>query len=140
MTDGSRREARASRQGWLVAPLVVAGTGACGSDSDPDGGASGLEDMDAVPRVELEEEVRIGSVDDPDYGFSRVGSVDVDEEGNLYVYEFADTEIRVYSPDGELLRRFGGEGDGPGEFSGLTVTFGVQGDTVHRSPCSSSER
>lgn len=89
-------------------------------------------DVDALPALTLEEFVRIGSVDDPDYGFSRPGSVEVDADGNVYVLELQDREIRVYAPDGTLLRRLGGEGDGPGEFAGGVshLRFGVHGDTV----------
>ena len=87
-------------------------------------------DVDALPRLILVEEARIGSVEDPDYGFSRIGGLDVDRDGNVFVFESMAREIRVYAPDGQLLRRFGGNGEGPGEFSSPAVGFGVDGDTV----------
>lgn len=81
------------------------------------------------PDLSLTEVFRVGSVEDPDAGFSSIGSVDVAEDGTIYLFENRDKEIRVLSAVGEPVARFGGEGSGPGEFSGLTRT-GVVGDTV----------
>ena len=36
-------------------------------------------------------------------------------DGNIYVYDMADAFIKVYSPDGNFLRKIGGKGQGPGE-------------------------
>jgi hypothetical protein len=36
-------------------------------------------------------------------------------DGNIYVYDALDAFIKVYSPEGKFLRKFGGEGQGPGE-------------------------
>ncbi len=36
-------------------------------------------------------------------------------DGNIYVYDAVDAFIKVYSPEGKFLRKFGGEGQGPGE-------------------------
>ncbi len=36
-------------------------------------------------------------------------------EGNIYVYDEVDAFIKVYSPEGKFIRKFGGEGQGPGE-------------------------
>ncbi|MDH5743578.1 MAG: hypothetical protein OEZ52_08535 [Candidatus Aminicenantes bacterium] len=36
-------------------------------------------------------------------------------DGNIYVYDAMDAFIKVYSPEGKFLRKFGGEGQGPGE-------------------------
>ncbi len=36
-------------------------------------------------------------------------------DGNIYVYDLADTFIKVYSPEGKFLRKIGGKGQGPGE-------------------------
>ncbi|MGD2246749.1 MAG: 6-bladed beta-propeller [Candidatus Aminicenantes bacterium] len=46
-------------------------------------------------------------------------------DGNIYVYDMADSTIKVYSPDGKYLRRIGGQGQGPGEIQRADgVTFG----------------
>jgi hypothetical protein len=98
---------------------------ACASE----GSATGAADLDAAPRLAYEEILRIGSVDDPDYGFTAINGVDLDNDGNIYVFEGSDAELRVYSPEGELLHRIGRRGEGPGEFRGAPG-FGIHGDTI----------
>lgn len=50
------------------------------------------------------------------------------EEGpdeNIYVYDAMDALFKVYSPEGKFLRKFGGEGQGPGEIKRVEgVRFG----------------
>lgn len=36
-------------------------------------------------------------------------------DGNIYVFDWGDFFIKVYSPEGKYLRRMGGRGQGPGE-------------------------
>ncbi len=36
-------------------------------------------------------------------------------DGNIYVFDWSDYYIKVYSPQGKYLRRIGGKGQGPGE-------------------------
>lgn len=107
----------------LVLALVSAVTG-CDEASD-----SGPTTLESLPPLGVTEVMRIGDVDDPERGFSRIGSLDIDRDGNLYVMEVSVPEIRVYSPDGARLRSIGGRGQGPGEFGGAP-RFGVKGDTV----------
>ena len=50
-------------------------------------------------------------------------------DGNIYVYDAVDAFFKVYSPDGEFLRKFGGEGQGPGEIQRAGgVRFGFMPD------------
>lgn len=117
-------KARATTRAALsAAVLLLTGTG-CHQRAV----SSGNLDLDAVPTVSVREDLRLGSRDDPDVGFTRPMGVDVDRDGNTYVAEGSTMKIRVYGPDGSLLRRFGGRGEGPGEFQ--TMRFGVVGDTV----------
>jgi hypothetical protein len=104
-----------------VACAVLA---ACDRAAGTDG-----NDVDALPRLTAEADARIGDFEDPNVGFSRVGGVDVDRDGNVYVLEASVPEIRVYTPDGTLVRRIGKRGGGPGEFES-PPRFGVFGDTV----------
>ena len=51
-------------------------------------------------------------------------------DGNIYVYDMVDAYIKVYSPTGKFLRKFGGEGQGPGEIKraeGVRFGFTVDG-------------
>ncbi len=85
--------------------------------------------LDAAPTLSLVEELRIGSVNSPDTGFTGVRYVDVDRDGQVYVLEVGDFQLRAYSPTGRLLRVIGRRGQGPGEFGGVP-RIGVKGDTV----------
>lgn len=85
--------------------------------------------VDELPRLSWTEEVRIGSRDDPETGFSRITGVEMVEDGTVYVLEGQALEIRVFSADGERLRTVGGPGQGPGEFR-PPLTFGVTRDTL----------
>ena len=87
------------------------------------------ESIHDLPRLNVVEEMRIGNVDSPDLGFSRISSVDVDRDGNIYALEAMASEIRVFDPHGNLLHRIGRRGGGPGEFENIP-RFGVKGDTL----------
>ena len=114
----------------LVLAVAVVGCAEDQRESATEGIDTDVIDVDVLPTLTLQEELRIGSLEDPEYGFSRIGSVDVDRDGQVYVFEAQDLQIRVYSPDGRLIRRMGGAGEGPGEFGGSSVQFGVVGDVV----------
>ncbi len=86
-------------------------------------------DLDAIPELRLVEELRIGSATDPNAGFSRIGNIAVDQDGQVYVFEVQDVRIRVYSSSGRLVRTIGRRGSGPGEFE-QGAKIGVTGDTV----------
>jgi len=110
--------------------LTLAAIALNGCSSDDTAAASGLPNLDQLPLLALEEVQRIGSLDDPDYGFSNIRGVEVDETGDIWVLEAVDQEIRRYSPSGVLEARIGGPGEGPGEFASGFLEFGVHGDTV----------
>ena len=110
---------------WTPAVLaMLIGSTAC---ADGDRSQPGL-DADE-PTVRIEEELRIGSVSDPDAGFAEIGGISVAPDGRMFVMETLDRAIRVYAPDGRLLRAFGGPGQGPGEFRYMN-DLGLLGDTL----------
>lgn len=84
---------------------------------------------DDVPLFVLEEELRIGSVDDPDVGFSRIRGVEVNGDGLIHVLEGQELRVRVYDDSGRIVRVLGGQGEGPGEFQSA-YRFGFIGDTA----------
>jgi hypothetical protein len=75
---------------------------------------------------------RIGSVDDPDQGLTRIGQVVIGPDGLFYVSQPLDRNIRVYDARGGLRRVIGREGEGPGELEGIG-SIGLLGDTLYVS-------
>jgi hypothetical protein len=59
----------------------------------------------------------IGEVQPDEFG--RITSVLPDDAGRLWVADAGYHEIKVFGPGGALVRRFGREGEGPGEFGSL---------------------
>jgi hypothetical protein len=53
-----------------------------------------------------------------DHWFGFLNSLDVDASGNIYTVDPKNIRIRIFAPDGSLVKAFGREGQGPGEFSG----------------------
>jgi hypothetical protein len=100
---------------------------------------AGGADVDAAPHWTLEEELRIGSVDDPDAGFSRVGGLAVDSTGRLFVLDAQERQIRVFDASGQLIRRIGRRGAGPGELE-APFDFGLVGDTLWVSEMGGNQR
>jgi len=72
--------------------------------------------IESAPPVALEEVVRIGTLEGPEETqfFQIVDAVEVGSE--IYILDRGNHQVRVFATDGQFLREFGGEGDGPGEF------------------------
>jgi len=69
-----------------------------------------------VEKLQLEEIWRRGGEDDDEILLGLITSVVADADGNLYVLDAQLMEIKVFSPDGELINTLGRQGTGPGEF------------------------
>jgi hypothetical protein len=70
-------------------------------------------------RAVLREDLIIGEESDKeDHWFSYLNYLAVDAAGNIYTLDPKDIRIRVFDPQGKLLRAFGRNGQGPGEFQG----------------------
>jgi hypothetical protein len=62
-------------------------------------------------------DLRIGMVDGPpEYMFSQVAALALGPGDTIYVLDQGDKAVTAYDPQGRFVRRFGREGDGPGEF------------------------
>jgi hypothetical protein len=105
----------------LAATLVASGLLACAA-ADED--ASGLTGWSAV------EELRIGSLDDPEQMLSTVGALALDDADMLYVAQPQLGTIRVYDSEGRGQREIGRRGPGPGEFDRV-YTIGFLADTLY---------
>ena len=79
---------------------------------------------DRSPELELVEELRLGRAPDDSPAeapevFSRITGLAVDDAGRIYLADETFQDIRVFAAQGDFLRRFGGRGEGPGEFQNL---------------------
>jgi hypothetical protein len=116
--------------GRLAAGMLALGLVAgCGGEGRVQELPPGAFDADALPELAFVEELRIGSVDDPDAGFSRIGAVTTLPDGRVLVLEALDRQVRIYGAEGRLERTIGRAGDGPGEFQG-PLRFGMLADTL----------
>ena len=76
-----------------------------------------LPAADSTLNPEVEEVYRIGGLEAERWAaFSLVTSVAFDDAGRLYVFDEDPPRIVVVQRDGSLVREFGREGEGPGEF------------------------
>ena len=71
----------------------------------------------AQQRFRLAEEMRIGSIADADYALSEVGELLVGPEGEILVLQPTERTVAVFDHTGRFVRRIGGKGEGPGEFT-----------------------
>jgi hypothetical protein len=70
--------------------------------------------------VVFEEELSIRSEDeDGNILLYRPGWHLVDHKGFLYICDLQDLQIKVFGPEGHLVRSIGQKGDGPGEFQNI---------------------
>ncbi len=124
---------------WLVAGMLV-GCGVAACDTAPElppearityDTINGVENVISGARgtwtaaerweVDARSAVTIGELDGPEeYTFGEVAGVAVAGDGRIYVGDAQALEVRVYSPDGEFLFRFGRKGEGPGEFGNIS--------------------
>jgi hypothetical protein len=66
--------------------------------------------------AKLVEEGRFGGEEGTPSELGEPRSIAVDEAGRVYVVDGKPAMVKVFSPDGKLVRTFGREGEGPGEF------------------------
>lgn len=102
----------------LAALCVVGCTGADSGDTDPVVPELPVLSLSAEPTLE------IGMVDgDEDYLFQRIVSTVHLPSGGIAISDAGAAEVSVYASDGTFLRRWGGRGEGPGEFRALSRIY-----------------
>ncbi len=69
---------------------------------------------------EIVEEMRFSGGEDSTF-FVSIVSIDVDQQGHLYVLDSYTQQISVFDPEGIFLRTVGSSGSGPGEFENATA-------------------
>ena len=74
---------------------------------------------DRLINADFEEIYRLGALDSGGWDmFGSVAGLGFDGVGNLYILDTQAVRITVVDPEGNLVRQFIGEGEGPGEFGG----------------------
>ena len=102
----------------------------CGCDADEDARPS-LPGVRGIP-VAVEEPPRlsVGVLSgDTNQEFYRVSTPFLLPDGRLVVPLRGSNVIRVFAADGAFIENLGGEGEGPGEFTGLESAWS-RGDTI----------
>jgi hypothetical protein len=66
-------------------------------------------------KLDLKEEIRIGSENDENSLFNRVRGVDVDRQDNIYINDMSNFRIQKFDRNGKYLQTIGRFGQGPGE-------------------------
>ncbi|MGB9894101.1 MAG: 6-bladed beta-propeller, partial [Candidatus Saccharicenans sp.] len=83
--------------------------------------------------LKVEKELVIGGAEAKGEGaFSSIGasgSVDVDDEGSIFILSPRDAAVFVYDSRGNFLRKFGRPGQGPGEL-GPVQSISISNNTV----------
>jgi hypothetical protein len=81
------------------------------------------EPMYGEPILELEEDLVIeGSGEVEEQMFQSIHTLDVDEEGNMYILDEQAGNIKVFNHTGSFVTTIGRKGQGPGEF-GMPISL-----------------
>ncbi|MCE2399135.1 MAG: hypothetical protein J4F34_08950 [Gemmatimonadetes bacterium] len=106
------------------APDAPAAPGGLATTFDTIGGVVHVTNTGAPPPARLVRVVSIGPKTLTDTGspdeFGGVNSVALGPDGEVYVADARNFEVRVFGLDGVHRRTFGREGEGPGEFQSLS--------------------
>lgn len=128
--EGSRQQRCFASE--LVMVLFVAAA-ACGDEQvdnagnlatrvDTIGGVVHVHNAGVAPEWDLIPVASIGpqsAMEDAPGAFGGVSNVAFGPQGNVYVADGVNREIRVFGQDGAHIRTFGRRGEGPGEFEDL---------------------
>ncbi len=67
---------------------------------------------------------------DDNYMFSRIASIAVGDNGEVFVGDSREKRVHVYTPTGKFIRSIGRAGRGPGELEGIS-SISTAGDQLH---------
>jgi len=80
--------------------------------------------------VVLKENLSIGDIND--FLLYQWAGIVVDEEGNIFLTDLKDYSLKKFNSEGQLLKRAGGKGEGPGEFNS-PVTVKLYNERIYIS-------
>jgi len=75
-------------------------------------------------KIVLKQEFSVGEGKFDEDRFGELTSMDVDNDGNIYVLDGKEKKIKVFDSAGKFVKKFGEEGQGPGELN-LPVSLQV---------------
>ena len=70
--------------------------------------------------LDIEENLVIGRSDDNNYQFYQANNLAVDKEDNIYLADGGNHRIQKFDKNGQYILTIGREGQGPGEFTGIS--------------------
>jgi hypothetical protein len=86
---------------------------------------------DTPSQVTLIEDLRLGEPDEEqNYPFSMLSWLCVDDDENIVTMDNEEGCIRIFDKTGQLIRRFGRKGQGPGEFQSVSYLSVIEGDKI----------
>jgi hypothetical protein len=100
----------------------------CISSSGCDRGGEFAKNLD-LKAGSIENELRLGSLDEAPYVFTNVKALEVGPDGSLYSLHPQEALVRRWSPEGVALGTIGRRGEGPGEFI-APAAMGWSGDSL----------
>ena len=74
-------------------------------------------------KLELEKDLIIGDIKDENKAFFHRVSAYVDQKGNIYILDSANSRIQKFDKNGKCILSVGKKGQGPGEFQLLSHFF-----------------
>ena len=81
--------------------------------------------------LDIEEDLSIGVTDGKkEYIFSQLISIDVDDEGRIYVGDGKESVVKVFDRNGTYITEFSKKGQGPGENSGYPICHVLNDNTL----------
>ena len=115
--------------GILAAVAVLL---ACSGAETPQSDSSRLDLVEIEPSsmISLTEEARFGSLSGGADQFFRIRDLTRTDDGLWWILDSGNRRVAVYSKDSGLIREFGREGSGPGEFESEPATIAVRDDAV----------
>lgn len=92
-----------------------------------------LDDMRIWKKIRIKQKIKIGSINDETFFFPC--RIRLDENDNIYVLDIKDYSVKMFNNQGKFIKKFGKEGQGPGELvnpfdfdvypNGMVVILGV---------------
>ena len=65
----------------------------------------------------LKEDLSLGEGESEEEMFGELTSIDVDSDGNIYILDRKVKKVKIFDSEGKFLRKFGKDGQGPGEMN-----------------------